>query len=63
VRLLRPGGRLVLVEYDTDHATLGATSGQRTGWPAPPRALEDAELSRVPSHFLGAIYSAVSLRP
>lgn len=63
---LRPGGRLVLVEYDTDH-----------GNPWVPHPLSFATwrtvadeagfdgtrlLARVPSRFLGAIYSAVSIR-
>lgn len=63
---LRPAGRLVLVEYDTDHgnrwvpfplsfpswAAVAAAAGFReTRW-----------LASVPSRFLGSIYSAVSLR-
>jgi SAM-dependent methyltransferase len=63
---LRPAGRLVLVEYDTDHgnpwvpypltfrswATLASEAGFR----------ETRRLGSVPSRFLGSIYSAVSLR-
>jgi SAM-dependent methyltransferase len=63
---LRPAGRLVLVEYDTDHgnpwvpfplsfgtwATLAAEAGFR----------ETGRLASVPSRFLGSIYSALSLR-
>jgi ubiquinone/menaquinone biosynthesis C-methylase UbiE len=63
---LRPAGRLILVEYDTDHgnpwvpfplshrtwATLAAEAGFR----------ETRHLASVPSRFLGSIYSAVSLR-
>jgi SAM-dependent methyltransferase len=63
---LRPAGRLVLVEYDTDHgnpwvpfplsfrswATVAAEAGFR----------ETRRLASVPSRFLGSIYSAVSLR-
>ena len=63
---LRPGGRLILVEYDTDHgnpwvpfplscrswATLAAEAGFH----------DTQRLASVPSHFLGSIYSALSLR-
>jgi ubiquinone/menaquinone biosynthesis C-methylase UbiE len=63
---LRPGGRLVLVEYDTDHGnpwvpfplsfrsweTVAAEAGLR----------ETRRLASVPSRFLGSIYSALSLR-
>lgn len=63
---LRPGGRLVVVEYDTDHgnqwvpfpfsygswAALAAEAGLR----------ETQRLASVPSRFLGSIYSAVSVR-
>ena len=63
---LRAAGRLVLVEYDTDHgnpwvpyplafrswATLANEAGFR----------DTRRLASVPSRFLGSIYSAVSLR-
>ena len=63
---LRPAGRLVVVEYDTDHgnawvpyplsfhswAALAAEASFR----------ETRKLAAVPSRFLGSIYSAVSLR-
>ena len=63
---LLPAGRLVLVEYDTDHgnpwvpfplsfrtwAALAAEAGFR----------ETQRLASVPSRFLGSIYSALSLR-
>jgi len=63
---LRPGGRLILVEYDSDQGnqwvpfplsfptwqTLSAEAGLR----------ETRRLGAVPSRFLGSIYSALSLR-
>ncbi len=63
---LRSAGRLVLVEYDTDHgnpwvpfplsfrswATVATEAGFR----------ETQRLASVPSRFLGSIYSAMSLR-
>lgn len=63
---LRPGGRLVLVEYDTDHgnpwvpfplsfrtwARLAAQAGFQ----------ETDRLGSVTSRFLGSIYSALSVR-
>jgi ubiquinone/menaquinone biosynthesis C-methylase UbiE len=66
VGYLRPGGRLVLVEYDSEKGnpwvpfplslrswtTLAAEAGFR----------EIRRLGSVPSRFLGSIYSALSLR-
>ena len=63
---LRAGGRLVLVEYDTDHGnhwvpfplsyrtwtSVAALAGFR----------ETRRIGSVPSRFLGSIYAAVSLR-
>lgn len=63
---LRPSGRLVIVEYDTDRGnqwvphpfsfhtwtTLAASAGYR----------DSRKLASVPSRFLGAIYSALSIR-
>lgn len=62
---LRPSGRLVIVEYDTDHGnqwvpvpfsfrswtTMAAEAGFR----------DTRRLASVPSRFLGSIYSAVSI--
>ena len=63
---LRPEGRIVLVEYESDHgnhwvpyplsfgtwATMAAEAGFR----------DTKRLASVPSRFLGSIYSALSLR-
>jgi SAM-dependent methyltransferase len=63
---LRPGGRFVLVEYDSDHGnrwvpfplsfrtwtTVAAEAGLR----------DTRQLATIPSRFLGSIYSAVSFR-
>jgi len=64
---LRPGGRLVLVEYDADRGNL---------WVPHPLSFASWErlaaasgfvgtrlLARRPSRYLGAMYSALSLRP
>lgn len=64
---LRPGGRLVVVEYDADRGNPWVPHPFSAGrWPALAAAaglVEPAELDRRPSRFLGAIYSAVALRP
>ncbi|MEA2622227.1 MAG: hypothetical protein QOH61_1137 [Chloroflexota bacterium] len=61
---VRPGGRFVLVEYDADHGNpwvphpLSYATWERL---APTVGLTGTRLGgRVPSRFLGAIYSAVS---
>ena len=61
---LRPGGRFVLVEYDADRGNpwvphpLSFATWQRV---APTVGLAGTRLiGRVPSRFLGAIYSAAS---
>jgi precorrin-6B methylase 2 len=67
VACLRPGGRFVLVEYDTDHGN------HWVPWPmtlvtwrglAAEAGLADVRpTGRVPSRFLGAIHAAVAVRP
>jgi SAM-dependent methyltransferase len=63
---LRPGGRLVLVEYDTDHGNhwvpfpLSCTTWESLAVDA--GFHQTRRLASVPSRFLGSIYSALSLR-
>ena len=65
--LLRPGGRLVLVEYDADRGNpwvphpLSFDTWRRVAQDA--GLTEPRLLGRVPSRFLGAIYSALAERP
>ena len=65
--LLRPGGRFVVVEYDADHGNpwvphpFAFASWVRMAEAAGLAGTE--RMGRVPSRFLGAIYSAVSVRP
>ena len=66
-RSLRSGGAFIVVEYDADHGNpwvphpFSATTWERM---ADEAGLVDTRLiGRVPSRFLGAIYSAVSTRP
>jgi SAM-dependent methyltransferase len=64
---LRPGGRLLLVEYDTDRGNVWVPHpisyerwqelAQKSGFTATRR------LRTRPSRFLGQIYAALSLRP
>jgi SAM-dependent methyltransferase len=63
---LREGGRLVLVEYDTDHGNpwvpypISFATWQRL---AAETGFHDARrLASVPSRFLGSIYSAIAVR-
>ena len=64
---LRPGGRFVLVEYDTDRGNPWVPHPLSFGtWRAVAEAagLRDTRrLASVPSRFLGSIYAALSLRP
>lgn len=63
---VRPGGRLVLVEYGADHGNpyvpypLSFTTWSRIATAAGFR--DTRQLASVPSRFLGSIYSAVSTR-
>lgn len=63
---LGPAGRLVVVEYDTDHGNpwvpypLSCRSWVRVAAEAGFRDTE--RLESIPSRFLGSIYSALSLR-
>ena len=65
-RMLKPSGRLLLVEYDADHGNTWVPHPMSfETW----RALADAngfaetrKLASVPSRFLGRIYSAESVR-
>ncbi len=63
---LRPGGRLLLVEYDTDHGnTWVPYPFSYTTWEKMARQqgfVETTLLARHPSRFLGGMFSAVSLR-
>ena len=62
--LLRPGGRMILIEYDSDHGNTWVpyplsygswqTIAVRAGF------VHSERLASVPSHFMGAIYSALS---
>ena len=64
---LRPGGRLLLVEYDTDHGNMWVPYPFSYGtWES--LALQNSFvntqfLARVPSRFFGGMYSAMGFRP
>jgi SAM-dependent methyltransferase len=63
---LRPGGRVVLVEYDTDHGNHWVPFPVSSrAWPAlaAEAGFGDTRLlASVPSRFLGSIYSALGIR-
>jgi SAM-dependent methyltransferase len=65
--LLRPGARFVIVEYDVERGNPWVPhpiSHRAWEWIAMAAGLVDTRLvGRVPSRFLGSIYSAVSRRP
>ena len=64
---LRPGGRFILVEYDADHGSPWVPhpiSSRRWEQLAEAAGLRRTRLlARVPSRFLGAIYSAIGFSP
>jgi len=65
--LIRPGGRLLVVEYDADHGNPWVPypfSYQTWQARAADAGYRDTRrLHRVPSRFLGGIYGAVSISP
>ena len=64
--MLRPGGRLIVVEYDADRGNPWVPhpfSARRFATIAAAAGYVDArEIGRVPSRFLGAIYAAAAER-
>ena len=61
---LRPGGRVVVVEYDADRGNPWVphpfSAAQFPGMAADAGLINAREIGRVPSRFLGAIYAAVA---
>jgi SAM-dependent methyltransferase len=64
---LKPGGTFIVVEYDADSGNPWVPHPFSTrSWPALAEAaglVSAREIGRVPSRFLGAIYSATAHRP
>lgn len=64
---LRPGAPFIVVEYDVDRGNPWVphpfSSGAWEGLAAAAGLADTTLIGRVPSRFLGAIYSAVSRRP
>ena len=64
---LRPGASFVVVEYDADRGNPWVPNPfSSRSWPGLAAAaglVRPRELGRVPSRFLGAIYSAAADRP
>ena len=64
--VLRPSGRLVVVEYDADRGNPWVphpfSSARFSGLATQAGFAEPREIGRVPSRFLGAIYGATALR-
>ena len=62
---LRPGGRLLLVEYDTDHGNMWVPYPlSYPTWEALARQngfTSTQQLATVPSRFFGGMYSAISI--
>lgn len=67
IAALRPGGHVVIVEYDADHGNPWVPhpfSIRRCAREALAAGfMEPQMLERVPSRFLGGIYGAVAIRP
>jgi ubiquinone/menaquinone biosynthesis C-methylase UbiE len=65
--VLRPGGRLVVVEYDADDGNRWVphpfSSGRFVVLASEAGFRDPREIGRVPSRFLGAIYAACAERP
>ena len=65
--LVRPGGRFVVVEYDADRGNQWVPHPfSAAGWErlaAAAGLIESQQIGRVPSRFLGAMYSAMAVRP
>jgi ubiquinone/menaquinone biosynthesis C-methylase UbiE len=61
---LRPGGRVVVVEYDTDRGNPWVphpfSAARFPGMAADACLINAREIGRVPSRFLGAIYAAAA---